>query len=120
MWMPGHCGIEGNEEPKKLKFIEETDELTRDEANQSCQGPELYLEITRKRPISALNVWIKKTMNKEWRNLVGCRLAKIITGYSPARINRLIGNNRKHPRLKRRLLVMGIDKDATCPCRNGR
>jgi hypothetical protein len=68
MWVPGHCGILGNEK---------ADELARQGAAKPLLGPEPALGIARCSAREAIKNWIECQHLSTWNNLPGHRHGKL-------------------------------------------
>jgi len=118
IWVPGHCGIAGNE---KLNTLAK-------QASTSCFiGPEPSIGISVFTIRSSISPWAFREQNRLWHESSGCRQAEYSLhrpDYSQARfapnlarkdLRILVGLLTGHVDLNRHLCIMGIRQDAGCP-----
>lgn len=89
-WVPGHCGIEGNEN---------ADYLARQGSAQQFIGPEPFLGTSKSAVKRELKSWETLEIANRWNNTQGCRQAKQFISPNPAITKRLLGLKRGELRL---------------------
>ena len=116
-WVPGHAGIQGNEE---------ADHLARIASSEMYIGPEPSLPVSHTVIKTAMRDWASKQSEQRWQNLKTCRQTKeMITGGCrrrgrdllalPRQILRLvIGILTGHAPVQRHLSLMGLVTDPFC------
>jgi hypothetical protein len=118
MWVPGHCGILGNEKAA---------ELARQGAAKPLLGPEPALRIPKCSARGAIKNWTECQHRTTWNNLPGHRHGKLfISGPCKKRADDLLKLSRHQLRLvvafltghapvRKHLNIMGLfDGDPTC------
>jgi ribonuclease HI len=117
LWVPGHCGIEGNEE---------ADQLARLGSSSTPITPEPVVGMARCIVKTALKESMFRELNNLWRNSAGMRQSKLmIKGPSKKLTRSLLDLNRStchtvtgtltgHCRLNRHLHIMGLSTSPMC------
>lgn len=118
IWVPGHCGIKGNNV---------ADELAKEGARKRFIGPEPIVGVSNKCLTLELKQWRTLEHQKEWRAVAGCRQAKALIGenLNPKRAADFRRLNRKEAKVITGLLTghgdlryhrhkMGIVEDPKC------
>ena len=118
VWIPGHCGLEGNEN---------ADLLARQATTSLFIGPEPVIGLSAQSIHSAILKWAQSEQNRLWQITPGCRQAKMLIKQSKANLSQfalklckrdlriLVGLLTGHVNLNRHLAVMKIKSDALCP-----
>lgn len=101
-WVPGHCGIEGNEM---------ADELARQGSSNSFVGPEPFLGISKSATRQGILDWGREQIASIWSKMRGLRQAKAFITPSPSITKKLLGLNRRELRTIAGLLT------GHCPAR---
>lgn len=101
-WVPGHCGIEGNEM---------ADELARQGSSNSFVGPEPFLGISKSAVKQEITNWGQSQIASIWGEMRGLRQAKTFITPSPSIAKKLLGLNRRELRILAGLLT------GHCPAR---
>jgi ribonuclease HI len=117
-WVPGHCGIPGNEEANRI---------ARQASCLPLQGPELALGIPRCSVREAFRAWTMKQHLCTWRDLTGHRHGKLfISGPRRKQADNLLRLSRRqlkmvvailtrHDPVRKHLRTMGLfEWDSTC------
>jgi hypothetical protein len=118
VWVPGHCGILGNEE---------ADTLARQASAMPLTGPEPALGIPKRSAREAIRTWIMNRHHRAWKDLLGHRHGKpFIGGSCKKRADDLLKLNRNqlrmvvailtgHAPVRTHLCTMGLfEGDPTC------
>ncbi|KAJ8914772.1 hypothetical protein NQ315_013275 [Exocentrus adspersus] len=119
VWIPGHMGVPGNER---------ADQLARLGSEESLQGPEPILGISRGSINGALSRWTYRRLGMSWRMNAVCRQAhNFLDGPDRSKtawllnlcrraLNQMVGILTGHCRFRRTLHLMGIIEESPfCP-----
>ena len=96
LWVPGHCGIEGNEH---------ADSLARQGSAQQFIGPEPFLGTSTSAIKGELSTWEKLKIASQWQHAQGCRQAKQFIYPNPTVTKRLLSLTRSELRIITGLLT---------------
>ena len=95
-WVPGHCGVEGNEH---------ADYLARQGSAQRFIGPEPFLGTSISAIKSELLTWEGLEIVSQWQQAQGCRQAKQFIYPNPGTVRKLLSLNRSDLRIITGLLT---------------
>ena len=101
-WVPGHCGVEGNER---------ADELARQGSSSTFVGPEPFLGTSKSAIKQELLDWEQSQIVSVWSKMRGLRQAKAFITPSSSIAKKLLGLNRRELRTIAGLLT------GHCPAR---
>ena len=97
VWVPGHCGVEGNER---------ADLLTKQAASTPFIAPEPSLGINTTTSCNSLYNWADKEQTRLWKTQPGCRQAKLfLTGLNRSLTRYALRLDRRHLRILSGLLT---------------
>ena len=117
IWIPGHSGIDGNEQ---------SDQLAKEGSNMPYVGPEPVVGISSQAGKGAIKSWIRQQHGISWQSTNGCRQSKeLIGGPNPKVSNSLLNLSQQqlrmivglltgHCGLNRHLAIMGVIPDPIC------
>ncbi len=123
LWVPGHMGIQGNEE---------ADQLAKEGSSVRLVGPEPAIGLATSTVRESIADWMRKSQEKQWKMVTGCRQAKLsLIGTNCPFAKRAISLPRVklkalvefvtgHCRLRKHMSNIGIEEDPTCElCQGG-
>ena len=118
VWVPGHCGVTGNEK---------ADLLAKRAASEGAVGPEPFIGIPGCVARLELHRWGHRCHAREWESTPGCRQAKLFIGnpgqirvdkllrLGRTRVRMALGLLTGHIALNRHLFVMKRVANPDCP-----
>ncbi|KAJ8911827.1 hypothetical protein NQ315_012557 [Exocentrus adspersus] len=117
VWVPGHCGVTGNEE---------ADALARKGSTNIFTGPEPAVGLPYSYPQGSIDSWTREKCQEDWSRGIGLRQARLlIKGPGAAATRSLVSLNRAnikiitglltdHGRLNKHLNTIGLSPDSRC------
>ncbi|KAJ8916814.1 hypothetical protein NQ315_005821 [Exocentrus adspersus] len=117
VWVPGHCGVTGNEE---------ADALARKGSSDTFTGPEPAVGLPYSYPQGSIDNWTREKCQVDWSRGIGLRQARLlIKGPGAAATRSLVSLNRAnikiitglltgHGRLNKHLNTIGLSPDSRC------
>ncbi|KAJ8914685.1 hypothetical protein NQ315_017384 [Exocentrus adspersus] len=117
VWVPGHCGVTGNEEADALARKGSTDIFT---------GPEPAVGLPYSYPQGSIDNWTREKCQEDWSRGIGLRQARLLIKELGAAATRsLVSLNRAnikiitglltgHGRLNKHLNTIGLSPDSRC------
>ncbi|KAJ8913990.1 hypothetical protein NQ315_008982 [Exocentrus adspersus] len=117
VWVPGHCGVTGNEE---------ADALARKGSSDTFTGPEPAVGLPYSYPQGSIDNWTREKCQVDWSRGIGLRQARLLIKGPGAAVTRsLVSLNRAnikiitglltgHDRLNKHLNTIGLSPDSRC------
>ncbi|KAJ8909698.1 hypothetical protein NQ315_002738 [Exocentrus adspersus] len=117
VWVPGHCGVTGNEE---------ADALARKGSSDTFTGPEPAVGLPYSYPQGSIDNWTREKCQVDWSRGIRLRQARLlIKGRELLRLRSLVSLNRAnikiitglltgHGRLNKHLNTIGLSPDSRC------